>query len=290
MIADMEAEEDALLRQQASAAVAANHQTNVLIGLGCSLAIVFLGIFAYALSMDIRERIRSEEGLRDLSGHLLQVQDNERRRIARELHDSAGQTLAALGMTLGTLDSEDGQMSPEAKKTIGDSLSMIGELTKEIRTISYLLHPPLLDEIGVVLALRGFVEGFSERSSVKVAFECPDDLGRFSQDLEIAIFRIVQECLTNIHRHSGSPVATIRITRADNQVRVEVEDKGKGITPERRSAMHSAGTAGVGVRGMRERVRQLGGSLEINSDGPGKGTLIVATLPVSVEHVASTEH
>lgn len=227
---------------------------------------------------DITDRKRAEEGLRDLSGRLLNMQDEERRRLARDLHDSAGQLLAALSMKLTPLATEASTPAPHSVKVIEESLGLVSELTMEVRTVSHLLHPPLLDEVGLSSALRLYLDGFAERSKIKVDLDIPDNFGRLSQDLETAIFRIVQEAVTNIHRHSGSAVAKIRISRPNGDVRVEVEDKGKGIPPRRRSEMESAGMAGVGIRGMRERVRQLGGALEINSDG--RGTLIVAHLPV----------
>ena len=228
---------------------------------------------------DITERKRAEESLRLLSGQLLHLQDQERRRIARELHDSAGQTLAALGMNLSLVGSENGNIAPRAAKAIQESVGLVQELSRELRTISHLLHPPLLDEVGLASGLRSYLEGFTERSKISVDLELPEDLGRLQQDSETAIFRIVQECLTNIHRHSESPVARIRIRRTDIEVSLEVEDRGKGIPAEKRQAMDSGGTAGVGIRGMRERLRQLGGSLEINSNDTG--TVVVARLPVA---------
>ncbi len=228
---------------------------------------------------DITERKRIEENLRVLSGQLLHLQDQERRRIARELHDSAGQILAALGMNLSLLEAEDDRGTAEATKAIFESLDLVQELSKELRTISHLLHPPLLDEVGLASGLRSYLEGFTERSKIKVGLDLPDDLGRLPQDLETALFRVVQECLTNIHRHSGSSVARIRITRGDRQMSVEVEDEGKGIPPDKRKEMDGAGMPGVGIRGMRERLRQLGGSLEIQSDS--RGTIVIARLPVT---------
>jgi signal transduction histidine kinase len=151
-------------------------------------------------------------------------------------------------------------------------------MSKEIRTISHLLHPPLLDEAGLSSALRWYIDGFARRSNIQVDLQLPDDFGRLSRELETAVFRIVQECLTNIHRHSESPVAKIRLVRSAKDVRVEVEDSGKGIPPEKQYVIASVGTPGVGIRGMRERLRQLGGNLEINSNG--KGTVIVARLPL----------
>lgn len=226
---------------------------------------------------DITERKQAEESLRLLSGRLLHLQDQERRRIARELHDSAGQILTALGMNLSLVQSQNGDIAPRAGKAIQESISLVQELSRELRTISHLLHPPLLDEVGLASALRSYLDGFTERSKIRVDLEIPEDLGRLPQDLETAIFRIVQECLTNIHRHSESPVARIRINRCDSEISLEVEDRGKGIPPEKREALNSGGTPGVGIRGMRERLRQLGGSLEINSTD--RGTIVVARLP-----------
>ena len=228
---------------------------------------------------DITERKRAEQSLRFLSGQLLHLQDQERRRIARELHDSSGQLLAALGLNLSLVQSENSNSDLRAAKAIQESIGLVQQLSRELRTISHLLHPPLLDEVGLASALRSYLDGFTERSKITVDLELPEDLGRLPQDSETAIFRIVQECLTNIHRHSQSPVARVRITRSDSQVNLEVEDRGRGIAPENRQVMDSEDTAGVGIRGMRERLRHLGGSLEINSTE--MGTVVLARLPVA---------
>jgi signal transduction histidine kinase len=221
---------------------------------------------------------RTNQNLRELSARLLQLQDDERRRIARELHDSVGQMLAALGMNLAVVGTEIERLTKIAS-TVNDSAALVQELSKEVRTISHLLHPPLLDEAGLASALRWYVEGFAQRSKIEVELDFPVDFGRLPRESETAIFRTVQECLTNIHRHSGSPTATIRIAASDNHIRVEVEDRGKGIPPEKQFEMTSTGTPGVGIRGMRERLRQLGGSLDIHSNA--KRTLIAAQLPVT---------
>jgi len=230
------------------------------------------------INADVSEQRKAEESLRLLTGRLLQMQDDERRRIARELHDSAGQILAAISMNLTPLT--EGNISAATRTAIEESLALVDELSRELRTISHLLHPPLLDEVGLSSALRFYLEGFTERSSIDVNFEIPEDFGRLSQDMEVAIFRFVQECLTNIHRHAGSPVANVRIARLADQVRIEVEDRGRGIPLEKRKAMDSVGMPGVGIRGMRERIRQLGGRLEIDSGGNKKGTIVIAHLPV----------
>jgi signal transduction histidine kinase len=236
------------------------------------------------LEQRVRERTAeldsANQSLRDLSARLLESQDDERRRIARELHDSVGQTLAALTMNLSAAR-DDLERLAKTADVLTDSESMIQAMSEEVRTISHLLHPPLLDEAGLSSAIRWYIAGFAERSKIDVDLELPDDLGRFSREVETAIFRTVQECLTNIHRHSESPIARVRLTRSDGQVRMEVQDRGKGIAPEKRIEMHSAGVLGVGIRGMRERLRQLGGTLEISSDDNGTGTLVVARVPVA---------
>ncbi len=217
------------------------------------------------------------QSLRELTARLLQLQDDERRRIARELHDSVGQLLAGLTMNLSAVGADIERLIKTANM-VTDSAALVHEINKEVRTISHLLHPPLLDEAGLASALRWYIEGFAERSKIKVDLEFPDDFGRLSRELETAIFRTVQECLTNIHRHADSPVAKISVARTSSDVRVEVADVGKGISPEKQEEMAALGTPGVGIRGMRERLRQLGGSLDINSNG--KGTVVVARLPI----------
>jgi signal transduction histidine kinase len=220
----------------------------------------------------------ANENVGDLTGRLLHLQDEERRRIARELHDSVGQSLAALSMNLASFRAAVEHVAKEAGK-ISDSTSLVNDISTEIRTISHLLHPPLLDEAGLALALRWYAEGFTERSNIRVELELPDRFDRLSRDLETAIFRLVQECLTNVHRHSESPVAKIRLIRSADEIRLEVEDEGKGIPVEKQAELLSAGTPGVGIRGMRERLRQLGGTLEITCNGIDQGTKVIAKLP-----------
>jgi len=216
--------------------------------------------------------------LRELSARLMQLQDDERRRIARELHDSVGQLLAALAMNLSAVRNDVERLT-ETAAMLSDSETLVQDMSAEVRTISHLLHPPLLDEAGLLSALRWYVEGFSQRSRIKVDLDLPNDFGRLPSEMETAIFRVVQECLTNIHRHSGSPVARIRLRRHDHDVMVQVEDKGRGIPPEKQQEMMTSGKVGVGIRGMRERLRQLGGTLELESND--SGTTVEVQLPTT---------
>ncbi len=229
------------------------------------------------LELQIAERKRFEDSLRELTSRLLQLQDEERRRIARELHDSAGQLLAALSMNVSKLNRVLAESHPELRETTADSVQLLNELSTEIRTLSYLLHPPLLDESGLASALSWYVEGLAARSKISVDLQVAPEVGRLHPDLETAIFRIVQECLTNIHRHSGSPTAAIRIARENGDVRVEVADEGKGLAGVAAADKNLQSRAGVGLRGMRERVRQLGGTLELRNNNPG--TRVIAVLP-----------
>ena len=229
---------------------------------------------------DITERKRYEDSLRELSARLLQLRDEERRHIARELHDSAGQIIAAINMNLTQLSESGSRYLPEDGKVIKESLDFLGQLSSEVRTISYLLHPPLLDEVGLSSALRLYVEGFSERSKIRVELDIPSDLGRLSQELETSIFRIIQECLTNLHRHSGSQIARIRIWHRANEICVEVTDEGRGVPPEKHLEMETCATTGVGLLGMRERIRQLSGTLEICPGPNGKGTTVSVCVPL----------
>jgi two-component system NarL family sensor kinase len=180
-----------------------------------------------------------------------------------------------MSMNLNPLASDTGKLPPSAVKTIKESVSFVKELSNQLRTISHLLHPPLLDEVGLSSGLRVFLEGFEERSKIKVDLEIPSNFERLPPELETAIFRVVQECLTNIHRHSGSRVAGVRLTRDGNQVKVEVTDQGKGM-PSGGNGSHKK--VGVGIQGMRERIAQFGGRFEIRS--VKKGTTVVASVTV----------
>ncbi|MGA8299171.1 MAG: ATP-binding protein [Terriglobales bacterium] len=229
---------------------------------------------------------RANEELRQLSSRLQQMQDEERRRLARGLHDSAGQLLAALSMNIAEVSSEAHKLSPETAARVAENAGLVEQLTNEVRTISHLLHPPLLDEVGLSSALRWFVEGFAQRSKIAATLEMPETLERFSADVEIAVFRAVQECLTNVHRHSGSRSCVVSVFKERDNLRVEVRDEGRGIPNEKRLALTSSG-GGVGLRGMQERIRQLGGTVVVRSSQ--NGTSVVVTLPIRAEGVSRNE-
>jgi PAS domain S-box-containing protein len=217
--------------------------------------------------------------LRELTGKLLQTQDEERRRIARELHDGVGQLVVAMSMNLTGIVSEKEALSAEARQKLEQNQALIEQASREIRTMSHLLHPPLLDEVGLDSALRWYIDGFCDRSKVsvetKLASGFSEDLTR---DMALSLFRIVQESLTNIHRHSESPAALVQIDRSPSEITLVVADEGKGIPAQIQSKISSGELTGVGLRGMRERVRQFGGYLDVRSNG--HGTRVVAVLPI----------
>lgn len=218
--------------------------------------------------------------LRVLSGRLIASQDEERRRIARELHDSVGQSIAAISMNNCLVLRHEQALPQAAQNAVRQNMTLIDQVSREIRTISHLLHPPLLDEIGLIPAIRSYAEGFAERSKVQVSLDLPSAIGRFGPNIEISVFRVVQECLTNVYRHSGSAKAAIRVAlTADKRLVVEVSDEGKGMSLSDRLSIASGEKHGVGLSGMRERVRELGGSLRIHSHE--HGLRVTASLPIS---------
>jgi PAS domain S-box-containing protein len=215
----------------------------------------------------------------DFASRLQSMQDEERRRIARELHDSVGQLLAAIGMNISVIQAQAHKLDARAAGAVADNVALVEQVSREIRTISHLLHPPLLDIAGLASALRWYVDGFSQRSNIKVNVEIPEDLGRLPGEMEIAIFRIVQECLTNIHRHSGSDVAAIRLFQEGDHLTVQVQDNGKGIPADKQRQLVDLDRGGVGFAGMRERLRRLGGTLQIESKE--NGTVVSAILKLA---------
>ncbi len=222
------------------------------------------------------ELASANASLRELSARLLQMQDEERRRIARELHDGVGQLLAGLSMNQALISGESSKLSRRGQKAFSENVAMTEEIVQSIRTMSHLLHPPLLEEMGLRSALEWYVDEFSRRSNINATLDC-GTVPRMDIDLETAIFRIVQECLGNVHRHSGSATVTVKVQSQDGQIEIEVRDQGKGIPVERQHEINAGGRVGVGLRGMRERVARFGGRLEIESSETG--TTVKATLP-----------
>jgi signal transduction histidine kinase len=237
------------------------------------VALALLFLHYRMLNAELKAREQAEASLRTLSVRLLELQDQERRKFSRELHDSLGQYLVGAKMNLAML----GKSVPD-NALIAECLKLLDQAMTETRTISHLLHPPLLDETGFASAARWYVEGFARRSGIQTTLDMPEDLGRLPSSLELALFRVLQESLTNVHRHSTSNRADVSLKLAENMVVLRVRDYGKGIPADvlarfRRNNAHG----GVGLAGMRERIHELGGQLEMESDS--KGTQVVATLP-----------
>lgn len=231
-----------------------------------------------SLQGEILERQRAEEEVRELSRRMMRVQEEERRNLARELHDGATQNLVALTLNMaGILNS--GGLSSSAQALIEESVRLVENCTSELRTISYLLHPPLLEELGLCRTLRGYVDGFSRRSGIAVTLTTEGELEQLGFDVELAVFRIVQECLSNVHRHAHSATASILLSRSGQLLTLEIVDQGRGL----QSGAHSAG---VGIAAMRERVRLLRGFMDIRT-GPS-GTAIAIRLPLSAELASSS--
>ena len=225
---------------------------------------------------DVLESLVEERtaALRRLSGRLLRVQDEERRRIARELHDSLGQDLTAAKISLDMLAQE----YPADSAYLRDARILVDRSISDTRTLSHLLHPPLLDEAGFVSAAKWYVEGFGQRSGIATELHLPEHVHRLPRRAEIALFRILQEALTNVHRHSGSGAVEVRVTADESTVLLTVRDFGVGVARDVLERFWKTGSAGVGLAGIRERLKGLGGSLEIESSPDG--TMLQASIPV----------
>jgi signal transduction histidine kinase len=223
------------------------------------------------LELQVEQRTAA---LRQLSSRLLSLQDFERRRIARELHDSLGQYLVGLKLNAHML-----RQSPEREELWSEADKLMEQCISEVRTLSYLLHPPTMDAAGFASAARWYVEGYGQRSGLQVTLDAPADLGRLADSIELALFRVLQEALTNVHRHSGASAAEVVVRQDAEQVVLEVRDNGRGIPTELLSHFHTTGAgAGVGIAGIRERVRELAGRLTLESDS--NGTLVRVAIPL----------
>jgi signal transduction histidine kinase len=243
----------------------------------CTAFVIALALFFLhyrMLNAELNAREQAESSLRTLSVRLLELQDQERRRFSRELHDSLGQYLVGAKMNLGML----GRSFPENNQLIAECLKLLDQAMTETRTISHLLHPPLLDETGFASAAKWYVEGFAARSGIQTSLDMPEDLGRLSSPLELALFRVLQESLTNVHRHSKSRKADVSVKLSETEVVLRIRDYGRGIPPDVLDRFRSKRAhGGVGLAGMRERIHELGGQLDMDSDS--HGTQVVATMP-----------
>lgn len=278
---DMQAQEDSLL--QSRTLISDSYYRRLRSELGVGLFVVLIGlVFSFrTVLVQVTMRATAERSVRRLSAHILKAQDEERRRIARDLHDGIGQLFAALVMELDLLAQKlKGQ--PEIQERVDGSHQIAAQGLSETRTISYLLHPPMLDELGFEHALRWYVEGFTKRSKVDVALTFSPGFKRPAEGIEIVLFRVIQEALTNVHRHSGGTRAEINVTQHPDRINVSIRDFGKGIPADLlRDIEQSSAGAGVGLGGMRERVSELGGHFVLES-GP-EGTVVNVSVPISPE-------
>jgi len=232
----------------------------------------------YGTNTDIEDRKRAEEELRRLSGQLLRLQDQERRRIARELHDSTGQNLVALATMVGQLRSAVPSAERKTRRLLSECKALTDRCIRDVRTLSYVLHPPVLDQAGLSDAIREYVDGFTKRSGIRLELELSTRVGRMAADVELALFRVVQEALTNIQRHSGSQRAKVRID-CDSDLTLEISDRGRGESVRRqRRKEERRFEPGVGIPSMQERVKLIGGRLEI--DSTKQGTTVRVTIPL----------
>jgi signal transduction histidine kinase len=225
------------------------------------------------------EACEREEKYRRLSSRLLTLQDEERRRLALDLHDPIGQRLAALAINLDVIGQTAKALDARSRRALAESRSLADQCAREVRTFAYLLHPPLLDEVGLLSAVRWYAEGFAKRSGIHVVVDL-GEVGRLPPRIETALFRVVQESLTNIHRHASTTTASIRLTATADSVALDIHDEGHGFRDPvtRRNGTHPPETLGVGIQGMRERIRQLGGTFDV--EFTDRGTTVRVRVPI----------
>ena len=232
---------------------------------------------AHTMAVEAGQR---EEKYRQLSSRLLTLQDDERRRLALDLHDSTAQQLAALLMNLDMVESAGKALDPRSRQALTESRSLAQECCREVRTLWYLLHPPLLDVTGLLSAVRWYAEGFSQRSGIDVALDL-GEIGRLPRPIETALFRVVQESLTNVHRHASTTTATIRLTTTTDAIVLEIQDQGRGLQDQVTQDDGVRAPAGVGIQGMRERIRQFGGNVAV--EFTDRGTTVRVCVPLNRE-------
>lgn len=281
IINQTQTEEAMLLRQREIISDKTYLWERVVLAGAFTLTVFILAATFWTLLMELKERRQAEAVVRQLSGRLLKIQDEERRRIARELHDSLGQLLSSLKMNLDHMASHptDGSAQHEL---LGPCISLAQEGIDETRTLSYLLHPPLLDEFGFASAAKWYIDGFVKRSKIDVKFDIAKHFERMPEEIELVLFRVLQESLTNIHRHSGSSTAEIVAERAPARITLRITDHGKGIPPEVLAKFRrTRGGVGVGLAGMRERIEQLIGKLDIRSEE--HSTVLEVSIPIPAQ-------
>jgi signal transduction histidine kinase len=275
LILQMQRLEEELLGQRQNRSESLFRQGIVLVTAAFLIAVILLSVHYYRLNQELKGRQRAEESLRRLNVRLLEMQDAERRRISRELHESIGQYLSGVKMSLEVV-----RKSIPQNALLAECVSILDKSIAETRTISQLLHPPLLDEIGFASAARWYVESFSEQSGIRVDLALPENLRRFPGAIELTLFRVLQESLMNVRSHAGSQNAEVTVRLHGESVEMRVRDYGKGMSESVLERFESgSGDLGLGISGMRARVRELGGKLEVQSDNAG--TLIIATLPIT---------
>lgn len=244
------------------------------LGLMFAFGSLMLAMTAFAIlrSRRVYQMRAAEETVHHLSARVLRVQDETQRRIARELHETVAQSLAGLRMNLGMM---------QRTEIVADSIEIVDNAMNEVRTMSYLLHPPMIDQAGLITALRWYLEGFQQRSGIATTLNAPDDLGRLSRSLETSVFRIVQESLTNVQRHSGSAAARVAVQRDGDRLSIEIADEGHGLPPALRDDPSALLASGVGIAGINERVHELRGEMNIRSSDAG--TTLTVTLPIAAQ-------
>jgi len=274
LLQQMDDTEDQLLTERELRVKSSSVMTSAILITSMFLTLVLFLIHNQLLTEQVRARTRAEEGQRALSARLLNMQDQERRKFARELHDSVGQHLAAAKMALSML-----QKKLPDDTTMRECLKLLDDSIAETRTISHLLHPPLLDEAGLISAVRWFVEGFAKRSGIETNLDIEQSSARFPEAVELALFRVLQESLTNVHRHSGATRADVSLRSTPNSAVLQIKDYGRGIPAQLLDGLGSDSNAGgVGLAGMRERVREIGGQIDISSNA--SGTTITVRVPI----------
>jgi signal transduction histidine kinase len=277
LLSDMRAEESGLLKQRVVISAESYQRVRMVSGVAVAAIIVILLINFGRLLLELRNRMRAEAAVRRLSSHILRLQDAERRKVARDIHDGIGQYFAASKMSVQVVLQGE-LLSAAQKKALEEASSLMEQGMAEARTLSHLLHPPLLDEMGFRAAAEWYVNGFSQRSKIEVKLIAPQNLDNIPKDVELVLFRVLQEALANIHRHSGSTRAEVRIAAATGRVAMEVEDWGKGIAPALLADFRRKIGTGVGLAGMRERVDDFDGEMDLASQG--RGTLLRVQMPL----------